>query len=287
MKKLIRAARDIYEGEAGYLGKKHPATVEVLGEVAGHMKVFQVFVDGVDEGYWCGSVPEPSGNFAFWGEWAIDVKKAFGFDFSNASDSEILKTVNQRLMEIVNDPRSQALFDYLNIDPLDYEWEYYLSRYLEIPGVGRTNAWQGFTHFIPLESVVRKMLESGSQIDPDIDIPKGMIKDIKQYDRRKAREMKLASQEYPLNADDDVVEGIHDLKKFIIDQTLGYSDTLEDAESFVRSKTVDYRRSSRYKDPEAEKHIQDVFDWAETNNLSVHDLISYARKIYKLWLAKH
>lgn len=287
MKRLIRADREIFPGEYNYwYGNRpsSPTSTEILGTTIGGLEVFQVYIDGKDLSYFWGNAPKNK-NINIFGEFAFNLEKDLGIKIThNDSDSQIVAKVESIARSAVEDTRSQALFDYLNIDPLSIQWKVALGRYIWIENLCELSI-KDPTHFVPTSYVITQMLESGDSIDPNIDLSPN-LEEAKEYLRSKKANERLASQEYPYGATDDVVEAIHELQNLIVKKNLGGASTLEEAEDFVISKSIEYKRSPKYQDPKVENDIRVLFDWAFENNLSVDNLISAARKIYKIYMAR-
>lgn len=287
MKRYIRSDREVLPGEFNYwyAGKPaSPTSTEILGTTIGGLDVFQVFINGEDQGYFWGEAPRRS-NINIFGEFALRLERDLGIHVSPYdSDAKIVSAVESIARKAVNDPRSQALFRYFGIDPSRSKWKVALARYIWIEGLCELSS-SDLTHFVPTEHGTTLILESNEPVDPKIDISKyeGLSKQLIRHMKSQER---LAAQEYPYNADDNVAEAIHELQSLIVKKKLGDASTLEEAEDFLISKSIENRRSPKYQSAKVANDIQILFDWAHENGLSVNKLISAARKIYRIWLAR-
>ena len=293
MKKLIRAAES-YSGTIGRYGSNNVAStrVDVFGKVIGDAEVFYVNIENKKDGYFCGGAPKNS-DISWFRPFCIDIQTSLGIQVdADDSDEYIVDSVNNKLLDMIEDPRSEALFEYFNEDPVKLHWKFWDQGgdSIDLQDASSRSLFESskdFTHFVPSFACVYQIVESG-----DLEVCKQLGIDIRNYElyevkqaikEAKKRE-KLINTPYPYNASDEVVESVHDLQKFI--NKIPYDMDLEEAEEYLRSISVENKNTNRYHDPESEKHLSVIFEWADENNMDVPELKRSVKQVYKLYLAK-
>lgn len=298
MKIYVKSDRNIHKSSYNmyYAGMK-PADifdVEDLGTTIGNQHVFYVQNPNNTWGYYWGKLP--GDNLNLFGEWALPLE-SLGIDADRySSDSDVINAVNDKLRSyIYNSKIATELFDQLNIVPDELDWSVSCADSIVIKDddIGRIGEIHSVRSnikdsaiFIPGVGAVRYLLEHDMPISDDIKRSRAMH-DIKEHDAYMKRIETAKATPYPYGINDELAEAIHELYKFIVKQGLGYSSTLEEAKEYVESKTINYRRSSRYGREDVANQINMLFDWAETNSITPQKLIIIAKQVYDLYLDKH
>ena len=301
---VLGSGRTRYEGtfNYAYAGQKPSSKVfaDVLGDTVGGLEIFNVNIEGHDFGYFCGSLPA-SGNFNIFTEYALELDSQLGIHISeNESDSSIVSKVNNLWKRILLRPESKPWFDHLGIDPFHAFISVNLSKSVCIHENSNENSrvlmemWitdpSDLTYFKPSNSVLYNYVQSGDYAALNLPVDEHRITRIEKEINSKIQEINLmkkhADTEYPYDADDYIAQALEPLQTLIYRQRMGNAATLEDAELYVRDKSVDNTRSYMHNNPQIDQYIADVFDWAQNNNLSVEDLRTACRDILKIAKAR-
>lgn len=297
MKIYVKAAKESYQlpYNYGYAGLKPTKymDVSILGSTIGRKCVFYVQNPNNTWGYFWGEAPKTTLNL--FGEFAMRLtpgpsyESSLGLDISNlSSDSQIINAVNARLLEFVNNDIADTFADIFSIDWASCEWKAFSHCIgINVPGVGDFVIYDtaGAGNFVPQPNVFIYMIENDISI-PDTVKKFVTYKEAVDHIAYKDKIRKVKATPYPEGITDEVADAIYEFHKFIYREKLGNASNLESAEDFIKDRTINNTRSSRYKDDRIANKINILFDWAENNNITPQKLVTLSNKVYKMYLDK-